>query len=95
MADDTTAPKKTINKATAIYMILVLAILGSLAAWGDRLGMSPGALHWIQAAAGAVGVVIMSILPKLVSDLSDRVLASLEQTTTTTTTVQATTAEKK
>ena len=57
-----------INKVTAGVLVGAVLAIAALAAWGDRLGMSAGALHWIQAAAGAVGALVMALLPKLFAD---------------------------
>ncbi len=57
-----------INKGTAAALVVLVLGIAALAAWGDQLGMSEGSLHWVQGAAGAVGALVMALLPKLFAD---------------------------
>ena len=57
-----------INKGTAAALVVLVLGIAALAAWGEQLGMSEGALHWVQGAAGALGALVMALLPKLFHD---------------------------
>lgn len=59
---------KKINPWTAVGLVVFVLGIAALAAWGDQLGMSAGALRWVQACAAAIGLLVMAQLPKLVED---------------------------
>lgn len=60
-----------LQKTTAGVLVGSILLLAALAAWGDRLGMSPGALAWVQSVAGMVGAAVLAALPGLLGKLSE------------------------
>ena len=77
-----------VNKRTAAVLAVFVVSIGALAAWGERLGMSEGALHWVQGAAGVIGMAVLAMLPAILADKDgDGIPDSIETKTTTTATV--------
>jgi len=57
-----------IHRGTAAALAGIVLVIAALAAWGEHLGMSEGSLRWVQGAAGAIGSLVLALLPRLFRD---------------------------
>ena len=71
-----------LNKTTAIVLLVFVLTIAALAAWGDYLHMSQGALTWIRAVAAMIGAAVLAALPAIFADKDgDGIPDVLEQKT--------------
>ena len=63
-----TGPMRHFNVPPLMIFVVLVTAICLLAAFGDRIGMSAGALHWCQAVAGVVGMAFMAALPSILRD---------------------------